>query len=230
MHVVWTLVRLTAWILSKRSHTTELVTHLPLHPLLHVDWHVFNDSGKSVGRRCDGSGKGIGIRCMRHRLRRSTHVECHKGGARIAEPGPSRNSHLCVILHDCLQWQVIAFYNEAESIYMRRGILPLLIEVQMKTIRMLLAFKGKDAKLRVNSTVTRVLEVWPRLKSEFDRMNLVIEVSNVDHICLSMPLSSFLVDSQGTGSETQESLPHLAGIGFRPSHADIRCGTDFAGS
>ena len=117
---------------------------------------------------------------------------------------------------------------------MRRGILPLLIEVQMKAIRMFLAFKGKDAKLRVNSTVTRVLEVWPRLRSEFDRMNLVIEVSNVGQSYLPVHttclLSSFLVDSQGIGSETQKSFPHLAGIGFCPSHADIRCGIDFVGA
>lgn len=72
-----------------------------------------------------------------------------------------------------------AFYNESEAVYSRRGILPLQIEVQLKIVRMLIAFNGYKSKSRVNTLLTRILEQWTKLKSETDRMSIVVEVAKV---------------------------------------------------
>ena len=74
---------------------------------------------------------------------------------------------------------MLAFYTEAENVYSARGILPLQIEIQLKSVRLLIGLKGHDAKATVNTTTSRIMEHWPKLKSEFDRMNIVIEVSKV---------------------------------------------------
>eukprot|EP00210_Caulerpa_lentillifera_P001797 g1727.t1 len=75
--------------------------------------------------------------------------------------------------------QVLAFYNEAETVYYRKEILPLQIEVEMKTVRLLIAVEGTNALPRINNVLSRVLEQWINLKTELDRISLVIEVSRI---------------------------------------------------
>lgn len=74
---------------------------------------------------------------------------------------------------------VLAFYNEAETVYQRREILPLQIEVELKTVRFLIAIEGKNALPRISGLLTRVIEQYMDLKTELDRISIVIEVSRI---------------------------------------------------
>lgn len=86
----------------------------------------------------------------------------------------------------------MAFYKEADVVYSRRGMLPLQIEIQIKMIRLLIAFQGQSAMPQITTHVTRILEEWTKLKSEFDRMTIVIELSKVRHTSISKKRDSLL--------------------------------------
>lgn len=76
--------------------------------------------------------------------------------------------------------QVRTLYMEAGHVYQRRGILPLQIEVELKRVRFTAGLHGKAAKAEVSDILTQVMDQWPLLKSEEDRVNVVVEAAQVN--------------------------------------------------
>ncbi|GMH32365.1 hypothetical protein BSKO_00199 [Bryopsis sp. KO-2023] len=78
-----------------------------------------------------------------------------------------------------LENQVRSLYAEAGNVYQRRGIVPLQIEVELKRVRFAAGLHGKGAKSEVCDILTQVMDQWPLLKSEEDKVSVVVEAAQV---------------------------------------------------
>lgn len=68
---------------------------------------------------------------------------------------------------------------QAYHVYQKRGIIPLQIEIELKRVRFLAGLYGRRARGEVSDLLTQVMEQWPMLKLEDDKVNVAVEAAQV---------------------------------------------------
>lgn len=53
------------------------------------------------------------------------------------------------------------------------------IEVELKRVRFIAGLHGKVARAQVSDILTQIMDQWPLLSSEEDRVNVVVEAAQV---------------------------------------------------
>ncbi|CAD7698253.1 unnamed protein product [Ostreobium quekettii] len=78
-----------------------------------------------------------------------------------------------------LEQQVRGYYMQAYQTYQKRGIVPLQIEVELKRARFVAGLYGHRARGEASDLLTQVMEQWPQLALEEDRVNVAVEAAQV---------------------------------------------------